>query len=80
MAWVSASRPVEAVTNGEQVTVSSGSSIATSGIRRGSAISIFTLVAGSVMIANRVTSLPVPAVVFTTTSGSLARATLFAPM
>ena len=79
MAWVRASRPVEAVTSGGQVTVRSGSSIATSGIRWGSAMSIFTLVAGSVMIAKRVTSLPVPAVVLTTTKGSLGFLTLPAP-
>ena len=80
MAWVRASTPVEAVTNGEHVTVKSGSSIATSGMRCGSAMSILTLVAGSEMMAKRVTSLPVPAVVFTTSSGSLDFLILLAPL
>ena len=71
MAWVRASTPVEAVTRGGQVRVRSGSSMATSGMRWGSAMSNLTLVTGSVMMAKRVTSLPVPAVVLTTISGSL---------
>ena len=47
---------------------------------RGRVMSIFTLVLGSVMMANRVTSLPVPAVVFRTTSGSRGFLILPAPL
>ncbi len=54
--------------------------MATSGIMWGSEMSIFTLPVESVMMAKRLTSLPVPAVVFTATSGSFGFFTLPGPL
>jgi hypothetical protein len=68
--WLSASRPLAAVTGGGQLMVSSGSTIATRGIISGLRRLALTRWAGEVSTALAVTSAPVPAVVGTATSGT----------
>src|SRR6478672_7193187 len=68
--WVSASRPLAAVTGGGHDTVSSGSTSATRGIISGLRRLAFRRCPGTASTALAVTSAPVPAVVGTATQGA----------
>src|SRR4030042_6793608 len=70
MAWVKASIPVKAVTEGGRPMVNLGSTMATSGKRKGVTIPFFNFSFVSDKIAMGVTSLPVPAVVGTRMTGT----------
>src|SRR3954469_14914072 len=69
IACESASMPECAVTTGGAPTLSTGSQIATRGIRNGEATPIFISVVGSVITDTGVASEPVPAVVGSAISG-----------
>ena len=71
--WVSASRPLAAVTGGGQDTVSSGSTSATRGIISGLRRLALRWCSGTASTALAVTSAPVPAVVGTATQGAAGR-------
>src|SRR5690554_1813318 len=79
IAWVSASAPAIAVRDGGQVKVSSGSQIATSGIRYGLEIPIFRARVLSDRTATGVTSDPVPAVVGMAIRGIIGPGTFSSP-
>ena len=71
--WVSASRPLAAVTGGGHDTVSSGSTSATRGIISGLRRLALSRCPGAASTAFAVTSAPVPAVVGTATHGRAGR-------
>src|SRR6184192_3378276 len=72
MAWVSASMPVPAVTPAGRLTLNAGSTSATHDAMFGVPPTLnFTFRSGSVITAQSVASLPVPAVVGTATSGGM---------
>ena len=78
--WVSASRPLDAVTAGGQPSVSAGSTSATRGSIRGLRRLALSRCSGTASTAFAVTSAPVPAVVGTATYGDgRARDRLAAP-
>ena len=70
MAWVSASAPAIAVSDGGQVIVRSGSQMAAAGIRCGLEMPTLSVRLASEMTATGVTSDPVPAVVGTAITGT----------
>jgi hypothetical protein len=77
--WVKASIPVAAVSRGGRSTVSSGSQIATRGMRNGLKMTVLRPVSGSVATPERPTSDPVPAVVGIATSGGMSSRTKRSP-
>lgn len=79
IACVSASMPVAAVSPLGMPSISRGSLTATVGVHRASMMAILTWRCVSVMIANRVISDAVPAVVLTATSGAMSRLSLSTP-
>ena len=76
--WVSASRPLAAVTGGGHDAVSSGSTSATRGIISGLRRLALSRCSGTASTALAVTSAPVPAVVGTATQGAAGRV-IFCP-
>lgn len=79
IAWVMASAPAMAESEGGQVRVRSGSHIATCGMRCGLEMPTFMTRSVSDRTATGVTSEPVPAVVGTAINGSTGPGTLNSP-